>query len=122
MIGPAARDLHRSAGDGRGRSESAGFDSVCNYAVPAAVKRLDSLNPDGAGPLAFNLRSHAPEQTGKILDFRLARGIVQHRFAARQASRHQQILRPGDRHGVHENIGAMKALALASTYPCKTSQ
>ena len=101
---------HIAARGGHGAQEGARFDAVSHHAVGAAVQLLDALDADAAGAVAFDLRAHGDQHLGQIRNFRLLRGVFEHRLALGQRSGHHEIF--GARHGDHVggDAGALQAL------------
>jgi hypothetical protein len=75
-------------------------DAVGHDRVGGAAEPVHPLDGDGVRALTLDLRAHLAQALREIDDLGLARGVVDHRGAARQRRGHQRVFRGPDRdHG-----------------------
>ncbi len=89
-----------AAGDRGGDEVGPGLDAVGDHAVGRAVQGGDALQADRLAAGTLDVGAHLDQQPGEIDDLGFARAVLEHRLAAGERRRHEQILGPGDgRHG-----------------------
>ena len=76
----------------------------------APLQLGDALDANRGRARALDLRAHGSQECGQIGDFRLARRILDHGFAARQHGRHQKVFGASDRDAVELNVRALKTV------------
>ena len=94
--GVDVRQRHFAARDGRRREVAGALDVVAADPDRRAAQARHALHDDAVCARARNLRAHRIEQDGKVLDMRLAGGVVDFRRALGERGRHQDVLRRGD--------------------------
>jgi hypothetical protein len=107
-VAEAPGQPHLAAGRGGGAQIGAGLDAVGHDAMRGAVQRIDPLDADHVAARAGNARAHGDQAIGEIDHFRLARRVLDHGFALRQAGRHHQVLGTGHGHHVGEQAGTFQ--------------
>ena len=105
------RQANIAAGRGRRAQVGAGFDAVRHDRVRRAVQACHALDADHVGAGAGDVRAHGDEAIGQIDHFRLARGVLDDRFAVGQAGRHHQVLGAGHGDHVGDDARALQATA-----------
>ncbi len=70
----------------------------------------NAFHANHRGTRAFNARPHFSQQRGQVLNFRLTRRILNHRFAVRQHGRHQHVFRAGDGDAVELHRRSLEAV------------
>ena len=110
MFGPRVLDADVAAGDRARDQVSAALDAVGKHLVGGAVQPLDALDDDPVGTGALDLRPHAGKEVREIHDFRLARGIFEHRFAVGERRRHHEVLGAGHGDRLEHQTRALAAV------------
>ena len=105
-LGVTADNL--TARNGRGHQESAGFDTVWQYAIHTATQTFNAFDGDTVCALPADLRSQRDQEVRGIHDLRLTGGVFDDGSAfCQRSSRHD-----GDRcahaHFVHDNVRAFQ--------------
>src|SRR5438477_191432 len=78
--------------------------------VPRGLEPAGSLDLDGGGAGAFDLRPHAHEHGGQVLDLRLPGGVLDDGGAGRSHRSHQEVLRGPDTREVQPDHRAPQAV------------
>jgi hypothetical protein len=102
------RECHAAARGRRGREEGARLDAVRHHRMLDAVQRGHTLHGDHVAAVALDARAHADEAAGEVDHFRLAGGVLEHRFALGEARRHHQVLGAGHGDRIHEDARALE--------------
>ena len=105
QVQPPAQAFHFAPAKGRGQHVGAQLDPVGHNGVCRAVQAVNALHNDLGRTVTFDLGPHGTQTGGQIHDFRLARGVADHRGAPGQRRRHQDILGRPDRGKGQINLG-----------------
>ena len=73
-----------------------------------AVQSVDAVNDDAVCPCAADAGAHGDQAVRQIDDFRLACGVLDHRFAHSEHRGHHQVLGAGDGDHVGEDACAFE--------------
>jgi hypothetical protein len=74
------------------------------------VQPIDAVDGERVAADPLDPGPHGDQAAGQVGDLRLARRVDQHRGAAGQRGRHQQVLRGADRDGREHHLGAAQAM------------
>ena len=116
-LGNDSKVLHRNvldgeggAGDGRKAYEASHFDHIRKDGVVCSAQFLDACYGEQVGAYALYLGAHCREQAAKLLDVRLAGGVVDCGFAFCQDAGHHNVGGTGDGGFVQKHIATLEAL------------
>ena len=102
------RQAHLATRGGRGAKIGAGLDAVRHDAMRRAVQGSHALNPDHVAAGTRNACAHGDQAIGQVDYFRLARRVLDHRFALSQAGGHHQVFGAGHGHHIGEQAGPLQ--------------